>query len=596
MQTVRRLVLVVLAWVAAAAPALAQDGAAGAPVRDRGEAPAKQLVKLRVLTVDANGRATVDRGARDGLVVGDAVLLFPRNGGARRATVVQVEDRSSVLELDAAGDTTGLVPGVRGETRLPAERFADPVEEDAADGDEEQPETSETTSRERPPIGGTAEEPVPELERPPWEYQDDGWRPGMPLLSRIRAVRPEDRARRVSGRGYLILDRTWTTEDEREDSQVRLGTSLLIENPFKLGGEVRFDGEYDRRMTEIPDDPDENETYPRVERISYAWGGGRFAPDRFEVGRFLQRTLPEFGVVDGIQWERRLASGDRWGASLGYLPELNFDFDSGDDLAVAAWYHWAVDSDERLTVTNGFQKSWHEGKPDRDLLVTKVRYLPLEGWNFHGTTWIDFYGSEDDAKDSGPEVTHAILTGSKDFDGKRQMDVTFRRLRFPELLRTELLPVAEEQLANDRYDRLSAGGWTEMRGDRRLHGEVGVWDDEDDSGGDLQLGLIFQDWLWSGSRTNLTGFATLGRFSTSGGARVDFGVGDSDGRWDFLYEASLHRQEGFTSAIDDFAQHRLRGSRSLYSFNGWSVFFDLEAQVYDDEGAFSIGLHLEESF
>src|SRR5215813_259492 len=53
-------------------------------------------------------------------------------------------------------------------------------------------------------------------------------------------------------------------------------------------------------------------------RLSYSIGGDRFAPDRIEVGRFLQYGMPEFGVLDGVEWDRRLAGGDSFGASVGF--------------------------------------------------------------------------------------------------------------------------------------------------------------------------------------------------------------------------------------------------------------------------------------
>src|SRR6201988_4439863 len=95
----------------------------------------------------------------------------------------------------------------------------------------------------------------------------------------------------------------------------RAGTVLLVENFMQKGGDLYFDAETNYRDTDVPDDDDDQDTLLRLERFSYAWGGNRFAADRYEVGRFLQHDMPEFGVLDGGEWTRRLSGGDIFGGS-----------------------------------------------------------------------------------------------------------------------------------------------------------------------------------------------------------------------------------------------------------------------------------------
>ena len=83
-------------------------------------------------------------------------------------------------------------------------------------------------------------------------------------------------------------------------------------------------------------------------------------------------------------------SGHRVGASVGFMPEPNAQFESGKDFQVAAFYRWVADATERLSAAAAVQKTWHNGATDRDLLITNLHYVPLEGWTFHGTTWVDF--------------------------------------------------------------------------------------------------------------------------------------------------------------------------------------------------------------
>ena len=75
--------------------------------------------------------------------------------------------------------------------------------------------------------------------------------------------------------------------------------------------------------------------------------------------------------------------------------------------------------DSRLSASAGFQKSWHNGDADRDLFVGKFHYLPLAGWDVHGTAWVDFYTSGDTK--SGLGLTQAYLTAHRTFASRNSV-------------------------------------------------------------------------------------------------------------------------------------------------------------------------------
>lgn len=77
----------VVAWTAVAVGGVAVHAQEGQPV----------LVEMRVVSV-ATRRATVDRGALDGLLVGDRVVFRLRDGGERTGRVIAVEERSAQVE------------------------------------------------------------------------------------------------------------------------------------------------------------------------------------------------------------------------------------------------------------------------------------------------------------------------------------------------------------------------------------------------------------------------------------------------------------------------------------------------------------------
>jgi hypothetical protein len=507
----------------------------------------------------------VDRGAEDGLEVADHVVLRLPDGRPLDGRVVRLGNRTAVVELL---DPARLPErGARGEARLPLERFArEEVEEQAP-------------------------------EHPPWTDADEGYVPGMPLLSQVRAVRPEERPRRVTGFGYFSAQTRFTGDQDRSDGFYRLGTALDLENPFGAGGAVEFDAEFNYRTLTLPDEDGGSGARLRIDRLSYRQGGTRFRSGGWELGRFLQRGMPEFGILDGFEWVQRTKGGDRLGASIGYLPELSPDMKTGEDFQVAAFYEWVADEREELTVAAGFQKTLHYTEPDRDLLVTRVRYLPTApGWDFQGTFWVDFYGSDDTLKDSGPQLTQAWLTSRRTWESGNGLELSARHLATPETLSDPPGPVTAEQIADGRYDRVAVGGWRWLGEDTRLFGELGGWVDELEEGGDAVLGLELQDVFLNRSRAAVSAFATQGEFSRVLGGRARYSRLTGRGTWELLYELSSQRQDGFTPEFADILQHRLRASRDFQFESLWRLSVFAEGLLWDDEPSVNLGLFLQRSF
>ncbi len=543
-------------------------------------APAQQdedyvRVELRVISVGPSGAVVVDRGKRDGLATGDVVFFHPRGGGSYPAGVIQVDDRTAIVEMRDRGFTPRS--GTRGRVRVPKARRATP-KPDAAPKPRDDP----------PPDGPKPDGP----EHPPWENEDEEWKPGMPLLQ-MKPVRPRDRGMQVSGRFYSIGNLAWDDSQDFDNSSMRVGTELNLENPFGQGGGILFDGEVNYRT-------EQNERrgfdiLPR--RFSYRVGGTRFQNQRLEAGRFLQQGMPEFGVLDGVEYGIRRKNGHRFGGSIGFLPEPDDDFDSLEDLQLAGYYHWVPDNSERILVGGGFQKSFHNGRTDRDLFVVKGHYLPLEpGWNAHGTVWIDLYHGRDDEKNNGVELTQAILSTGRNFENGDGVDLTFRRIRYPEMLRTEFQPLLPGEIADTRYDRLALTGWKQWSDQTRLRGQISGYDDEQDNGGAIEVGADLQDWFGEGSLADVTMWGSLGEFSNSFGARLGYGELNDNGRWNVFYEIAHHRMAGFDDDRDDLIQHRLHGTKSMFTSGGWSVSLFAEAHLFDEELAFTAGFHVQRSF
>jgi len=548
--------VLLLAWLAPAL--LAQEGSVTLEVR---------------VTSSEHGVAWIDRGSADGLLVGDVVLLLPRAGGTFQGTLSEVGERSAKVALqDPAFEPPS---GTRGQVRVPRERL----------GATPAPRLRPTPRR-------------PEAESPPvaWSRPDDDWAPGQPLLAKVRPPRPEERPRSIYGRAYTIFDYADSSEDERTDLFLRAGTNVTFENAFGHGERVLADLEWNVRDVDVPDQDDENGTELRLDRLSYAVGGTRYEPQHWEFGRFLLSGMPEFGVVDGVEWGVRTDSGQRFGASVGFMPEPDEEFQSGEDLQFSGYYRWVADESEQFALAGGYQKTFHNGAADRDLVVATLQRLPRVGWTSIATLWLDLYTSGDDAKGSGIGLTQAYLSSGRRWESGHTFDVVYTHLEFPELERHEFLPVTDDQLADDHAERLALSLGLQLTDDTRLSTGVGAWTDEDESGGDGELTVGIEDFLAERNFMDLSVFGTRGRFETALGARFGLGRALEQGRLGLYYEFSANRLDGFTSANDDLPQHRLRLASDWSGWAGWDVSARLEGVLYDDEHAILVGLYLQRSF
>ena len=530
------------------------------------------------------------------------VLFHPLSGGVLTGDVRTVNRRSAVVELH---DPEALLEaGTRGEVRVPRQRL---IELSARRRAERERREAERRPKLPAPAEGeqraTEEAPETEAERY-WNNLDEDYEEGMPLLAEVGRVHPDERNARVSGRTYLLADHVLTSDDGRESGFYRAGLSLEYEHLHLFGrtGDLAFDAEYNQKHVSLPDSSngvgeDDHGTL-RVDRLAYRTGGNRFAPERHELGRFLQHGMPEFGLLDGYEWTRRTDSGQRYGFSAGFMPEPNEDLESGHDFQLAGWYRWVDDLSERRSAALGFQKTWNDGAPDRDLVVGKFHLLPSAGWQLQGSAWVDVYSSGDAAKGSGVGLTQAWLTARRMLDSgiagrQDSLSVTYTHLEFPDIEREEFLPPDPDELEDERRDRLRLDARRWLREDQRLFASVGVWVDDEDEGLDGELGF---EVVLPRSRAHVAAFGAQGAYATSLGLRTSYAHYLEHGLWDVSYEVANQDNQGFADDNDDLLQHRLRASREHHTRSGWSVSGYVEADYWEEEEALTLGLHLQRSF
>jgi hypothetical protein len=522
---------------------------------------------LRVSSLRPNGACIVDRGKRDLVEVGDRVVLEPRNGVPLQGTVTELDERTALVEL--ADRTAVVLVGTRGYVVLPASRRP------AA-----------------PPVAPQPEVAAPPQQPDPAKPGADDWQPGMPLLGQTRPPRPHERPASLHGRVYGAAN-VVRTLDSWDQSFLRAGLDFEADNVNGDGGTVRFHGQFDwsTETSEVTG------TDLRLFELSYEHGGTRFQPWRWQVGRFLHRDMPEFGILDGIEVGHRREGGDRFGCSFGYLPELDEDMESFADLQLAAWYVWNQDVAERVQVAVGYQKSWHRLEPDRDLVVLRTRYLPLTGWLLATAVWVDFYSGRDDLKDETVEITRANAFASRRWEKRGGVEVLYDHEEYPELLRRELPQTIQPQtLIDAHHDRLALHAWIHSSDDTQWFTRVTGWADEQREGGAVELGVAAVGLLQQRARTVLALYDSQGLTNTVIGGRVEHGADYRWGRLDLLYELGFVHHEGFPDDRDDLLQHRLATLATTALGSGWDTTFFADATLWDDELSFGVGIHVQKLF
>jgi hypothetical protein len=575
--------------------------------------PSVDTLDVRVM-FSSPGSLVVDRGRVDFVEIGDGVTLDLKDGKTLHGSVTKVDERSAAVKLD---DPRAVAPtGSRGRIQIPKARRNPPKKTPPPDAKPAEPKPAPADAPKPAPKGDAkpdakaqpkpaapaepAQEPKPAEapakaapDHPDWSNTDKSWTKGMPLLTELPPVRPEQRTPSITGRLESSAEYVRSPGGRSSDSYVEAGGEVTAENLFGDGATLHVEGDVYHRA-EVDGG---NGIGVLLYQASYTWGGTRFDPQRLEVGRFLQHGMPEFGVVDGAEYTRRLSDGNSLGVSVGWMPEPDDDFGSFHDFQVAAYYHWTKDNSERFSATAGFEKTFHDWSRDRDLFVANVRApLDLET-DVHGTAWVDLYDSGDDQKRSAVELTQALLVLNHRFGHDAGGDVTFRHQRFPQIDREgEFTPIAPAEIEDNHVEELSSSAYVYTESHHRLHGQVGVWSDEDEKGGSADAGIEFPEVLIDALKADFTVIGSRGQFSTILGGRVTCALPAENGHWDLSYEYANHRLHDAPSAQNDLVQQQVFFDRSFLFDHGWSLSLAGSATWWDTDVTWSVGWFVQKTF
>lgn len=555
-----------------AAPVLArrvQDSDAGLDATS--DATSDQEVdELPARVTAAAGRTiTIDRGRSSRLREGDRVRFLPLGAPAVEGRVRTVEAEKAEVELDELAPS--IAPGVRALVFLPRARSSEEA---------------------RAPARGADEPP-----HPGWQQPLDAWTEEQPLLAPARSPEPAERKPDLRGRAFTRFD---YVDDGlgagREYLRSLSGLEFDWSNPFGDGGRLSFDGEFSYRQWEVGDRGEETDSILRLSRFSYAVGGERGRPHRVEFGRFLPSEFPELGLLDGVEYVYRTGTGDRLGASLGFLPEPFDELDTGEDFSGALFYRFVSDESERVALGAAYQKSWHEGQEDRDLFLATADWRIAERTTFRGAAWLDLYGSDELVKESGLELTELHLRLDQRFETPAGVGLFASRTTWPDVRRDELPPVTLETLTEGEVSRAGVDGWVQATRELRLGARLDGWEDEVDSGTNAELRFTLSELLFPQGSVDLALYRTEGRYSEGLGGRI------GATRWFGRSSASLsyqlldYEQGGFFGEQSSLLQQSVRAGLGLGLGNDWYLSIDAEKRFGDEQDSLALSFFLQRSF
>jgi hypothetical protein len=474
-----------------------------------------------------------------------------------------------VVELNDLSSGTQVAVGERGEVLVPSDRA-------------------------RPDGSTGGARPVPE--HPPWQEPVGPWAPGKPLLAPARSPDPEDRAPELRGR---LFTRYEYTEDRqgsgREYQRSWTGLDLDYDNLFGRAGQVRFRGDVSYRDF-ISGSNRADETFTRIQRLSYREGLSIDDPHRIEFGRFLHSEFPQFGLIDGAEYVHRFSGGSRLGASFGMLPDGTDELDSSDDVAASLFYRWASNRTEALTLGAGYQKSWHRGEADRDLLAGTLDWAIGEFTDLRASALVDYHDSTAVIESEGFQLTDLNVFLGHRFENQAGVSVFASHTDWPELLRDEFPVPPPETIADQRVSRAGVRGWKGIAEGVRLHARVEGWQDLDREGGNAELRCDLRDVLYDGGELSVAVQDTEGAYTSGLGGRVRLTHWFDRTTLRLEYDLMNFEQDGFFGDQRELLQHWLRAGLDTALAEDLDLSLHANRGFGDEQDSLTAGLRLQWRF
>lgn len=533
----------------------------------RAQEPQQRTVHVTVTAV-SDRSVYLDHGRDVGLQVGMVVQLFAPGAASLDVEVRSVSNSSARAELPPGLPVPPV--GTRGEVQVEVAAAA---------------------------AGGAAVQKPQGPAHPPWSRAEAPRAADQPLLVPTFRQSPDQRPATLDGRAFLLEQWNRDGGGDRSSEYLlsRLGVRADATNWLGAAERIRFAGELEDRRLMLPDAPDEEDQHGRLDLLSVALGTEQWAPAGIEVGRFYSQHLPELGLVDGVEVVRRYEGGVRVGGGLGAYPRPFPSRDTGADLGVHGFLDYTADAQRSFAAAVGVQKTWHEGSPDRDLLLFRVEGRPAERVWLLGSAKVDFYSGSDTIKGRGAELTEAF--GSARFDASDAgVGLSASHFAWPELKREEYQFLPEDLVRDGEVDRGSLSGWCRPSLWLRLQARADLWRDQDRNGTSFGLDGDLRDVVGDGSSLSLGVFETDGGYSSGPGARATLRAPLAGGSWRLGYRWHRYDFEGLVTGTETYTRQSAELGLSLPILRDGDLDFAVERWFGDREDAWSAGLYLQWRF
>jgi hypothetical protein len=309
----------------------------------------------------------------------------------------------------------------------------------------------------------------------------------------------------------------------------------------------------------------------------------------------LSPHLPELGLVDGAEVVFRFEEGLRFGGGAGAYPRPFPARNTGDDVGVHAFVDWVADPERSFAAAFGVQKTWHEGEPDRDLVLLRSEWRPAAGVSLLGNAKVDFYSGSDTIKGRGAELTDLLVQA-------RWSDRTFgaglgaSRFTWPELKRAEYQMLTPELVRDGEVNRVSLDGSWRPLDWLALRGRADRWQDQLRSGTSWRAEADVRSVLGEGSALLLSVFETDGSYTSGPGARVALRDRIGDGTWYVGYRWHRYRLESLVTGPEQYVRQSVEARVSWPLGNGTDLDVTGERFFGDGQDAVTVGFYLQWRF
>ncbi len=528
----------------------------------------------------------IDHGQDAGLAQGDRVVVYPEGAPSVQAVVRAVTRNNARIELFEP--VTDLALGTRCDVFRKAPKPAEAEREERA----VDPVPPQVVRPGEEPEAGRV---VPD--HPAWTRPPEDWNPGGSLLAEANPIGA--RQRPLDWNGHWSLSGSITESDlagKRQSLSARSNFGWDVRNAFGKGGEFEFDASAYSRSSDTGEGFEEQDSRLRLNRLNYVLGGRRGEPTRYGFGRFVQHEMPEFGRLDGLEVGHRMESGRIVGMSAGHLPEPDDSLETGDDWQVALNMSDGLSAVRGLDWRTGFQKTWHQGRSDRDLFLLGTRWSPGLGDTLSATAWVDWYTDEDGPKDEGFELTRLRLFASHAFSPGSGLRVSHSRSQLPYLLRQECDTPAEDVDLSGVVQRTSVSHWQRLEPDRSLRTRLEYWQSHGNNGLQAELSHEWSRLLPFDTDLEATLSSTDGSFSKLVGLRLGLRTLHVGSYWNVSWQASRLTESTLVGVDEAIWHHDLRAGLNRRIYGDWNFSMNLDLGLGEDQDNRRLGFHLGRRF